>query len=82
MAYKHICTAGHTSDVAQKVSVVVKSERSSKSPEQKVKMKQLLAKIANLEARGFIKRQQFKAPTTADFEREFACMKREDSSSI
>ena len=34
----------------------------------------LLSKIADLESRGFIKRQRYYAPTTADFERNLACL--------
>lgn len=78
MAYNHVYTAGkgRTSKVAKKVSRVVQNEKNSRSPEQNAQISRLLNKIADLEARGFIKRQQFKAPTTADFEREIACVKR------
>jgi hypothetical protein len=39
-------------------------------------MNKLLTRISDLEKRGFIKRQEFKAPTTSDFEREMACIRR------
>ncbi|NTV67227.1 MAG: hypothetical protein HGB06_06000 [Chlorobaculum sp.] len=62
--------------MAQKVSAAVQAEKQSRTPEQRANMVQLLTKIADLEERGFIKRQEFKSPTTADFEREMAYVKK------
>ena len=80
MTYNHVCTAGkgrtRSSKVAKKVSRVVQNEKRARSPEQNAQIRKLLNKISDLEARGFIKRQQFKAPTPADFERDIACVKR------
>jgi hypothetical protein len=62
--------------MAQKVSAAVQAEKQSRTPEQRENMAQLLSRIADLEERGFIKRQEFKAPTTADFERSMAYVKK------
>ncbi|MEI7934973.1 MAG: hypothetical protein WCH30_07965 [Chlorobiaceae bacterium] len=58
--------------MAQKVSEIIKDANHSTSPARTIHLGAVMAKIADLEARGLIKRQQYKAFTTADFERDLA----------
>jgi len=62
--------------MAQKVSEIIKDAKLSASPARVNHVRKVIAKIADLESRGLLKRQQFQSPTTADFERHYAYKKR------
>ncbi len=59
--------------MAQKVLEVIQNAKLSASPARANHLRTVIAKIADLEARGLIKRQQYQASSTADFERNYAC---------
>ena len=73
MEYHHSYTVEIISDMTEKVSAVIQKGLSSMTADRSDHLGRLLSKIADLESRGFIKRQRYYAPTTADFERSLAC---------
>jgi hypothetical protein len=62
-------TAADTSNVDERVARAIEGALAGRTDSQAARVEQLRVRIQNLEARGFIKRQEFAAPTTADFER-------------
>lgn len=78
MEYNPFCITESTSDIAEKVSEVIQNAKRSVSPSRANHLRDVIAKIADLESRGLIKRQQFQSPTTSDFERNIACIKRQN----
>ncbi len=58
-----------TSDISDRVSGAVRKASEVRSNDQVARVERLRARINDLEARGFIKRQVFSSPTTGDFER-------------
>ncbi len=77
MEYNPFCITKTTSDIAEKVSEVIQNAKRSASSSRSNHLSEVIAKIADLESRGLIKRQQYQSPTTADFERNFACIKKQ-----
>jgi hypothetical protein len=68
-------TAAATSDLAARVSGAVRQTAEGRSTEEAARIGRLRQRIQSLESRGFIRRQQFSAPTTGDFERLMLCKK-------
>jgi hypothetical protein len=66
-------TIAATSDVTSRVTAALREKVESQSTEQAARISRVVVRIKDLEARGFIKRQQFSAPTTGDFERKLLC---------
>ena len=55
-----------TSDVPERITAALRKVTEDRSDKQ---IARIQARIKDLEARGFIKRQEYSAPTTVDFER-------------
>lgn len=66
-------TAAVTSDIAVRVVGIVRETVEGRSSEDAAHIGRLRQRIQSLEARGFIRRQQFSAPTTGDFEKLLLC---------
>lgn len=56
-------------EISERVTGAVRKTVETQSAESIVRVERLRARINDLEARGFIKRQSYSAPTTGDFER-------------
>lgn len=69
--------ADATSNVAEQVARVLRSAIDALPDERAARTQRVLARIRNLESRGFIKRQKFCTATTEQFERRFACIQRD-----
>lgn len=57
------------SEIASRVSDALSKARESRSAADAERLSVLLARIRNLESRGFIRRQRYYAPTTVELER-------------
>ncbi len=69
-------TSRNTSDAAIRVTDAIRQASENRSNEKLARISRVRIRIKDLEARGFIKRQEFYAPTTADFERRLSCHNR------
>ena len=65
-----------TSEIAESVNRALREATDVLSDERAAHLSRLRGRIRDLERRGFIKRQEFKSPTTGEFERRFACLKK------
>lgn len=59
------------SDISSRIIIALREKAQSQTPGQAERVARVVAKIRDLEARGFLNRQKFSAPTTGDFERKF-----------
>lgn len=66
--------AEDTSNVVERVSKIIHETTEALSEDRATRISRLKNQIQDLESRGFLKRQEFKAPTTGDFERRFTCI--------
>ena len=64
-------TADSTSDIADRICRAIRDSIEQRPYERAAHLERLMTRIKDLEARGFIKRQQYSRRTTAEFEREF-----------
>jgi hypothetical protein len=72
MAADHSCTADAFSDIERRVRDVIKGEhRGSESAEAR-QIAEVQAKIEELKAKGFLKRQEYVAANNSDFQRIFS----------
>jgi hypothetical protein len=69
-------TAADISDTVERVTRSVREATEVLSDERAAHISRLQSRIRDLESRGFIKRQEYKSPTTGDFERRFSYIKR------
>ena len=68
-------TAAAPSDIAARVCGAVRRTAEGRSTDETARIGRLRQRIQSLESRGFIRRQQFSSPTTADFEKLMLCKK-------
>ncbi len=78
MEYHPSYTAEITSNLPERVTEVIRKSNFTLLAERINHLEQLIDNIADLESRGLIKRQQYYAPTTADFERQLARSRKSD----
>lgn len=69
-------TVAVPSDIAARVCGAVRQTAEGRPTEEAARIGRLRQRIQSLESRGFIRRQQFSAPTTADFEKLMLCKER------
>lgn len=69
-------TVAATSDLKERVGRTLREATERITNERAGHIARLQSRIRDLESRGFIKRQEFSAPTTGDFERRFAYTKK------
>ena len=63
-------TTDGTSEICKQLSEAADRSRQGKSEEQSQKLATLIDRIKSLDARGFIRRQTYSAPTSIDFQRQ------------
>lgn len=66
-------TTAVTSEIVEKVAGALRKTVEAQSSEQVARVARLRTRINDLESRGFIRRQEFSAPTTGDFEKFLIC---------
>ena len=76
MDINYSCTVDDSSNLVKKVHEAVRDAIENISDERVVRVSRIQERIRDLESRGFLKRQEFKAPTTGEFERRFAALVR------
>jgi hypothetical protein len=62
-------TIAVTSEIVEKVAGALRETIEAQTSEQVARVARLRTRIQDLESRGFIRRQEFSAPSTGDFEK-------------